>query len=49
MLLVMEDFLAGHQTTIERRKVVYNQKVKDDFFLPQNVDCVDLRRRRRSG
>lgn len=40
LLLVMEDFLAGHRTTIERRKVVYNQGVKDAFFFPQNVDCV---------
>lgn len=38
--LVMEDFISGHKTVIDRSNVRYNQGVKDAFFLPQNVDCV---------
>lgn len=38
--LVMEDFISGHKTVIERANVRYNQGIKDDFFQPKNVDCV---------
>jgi hypothetical protein len=36
----MEDFLILHRTTIERTGVRYNQNVKDEYFLPQNIDRV---------
>jgi outer membrane lipoprotein-sorting protein len=40
MRLVMEDFVALHRTTIERTNVRYNKGIKDDFFEPRNIDCV---------
>ncbi len=39
-LLNMEDFMADHKTIIERKNIRYNQGIKSDFFLPQNIDCV---------
>lgn len=38
--LVMEDFIRGHKTIIDRNNIRYNQKIAAEYFLPYNVDCV---------
>lgn len=38
--VVMVDLLSRHRTTIDRSNVRYNQGVGDEYFWPQNVDCV---------
>jgi hypothetical protein len=41
--LVMENFIKGHKTTINRKNIKYNQKLVAEYFLPYRVDCVQYK------
>jgi len=38
--LVMEDYIAGHKTTIDRTNIRYNTSIDDEYFKPHRVDCI---------